>query len=71
MVLAMRRNSKQRDAKIERHHYTSTAHESQPVRSNSPAESRRGQGRLNTMANRKHGGPSMFYRDKEGYGYGY
>ncbi len=85
----MRRNSKMRDARIERHHYTDRL--SEPVHSNagtyvpgsptggglnatlrrdmpSAPNKRASYPRVSTMANRKHGGPSMFYRQREGYG---
>lgn len=90
----MRRNSKQRDARTERHHYTTTAHESVRAVSNSgqrvpggpisggtntalrrdmpgTPDKRAAYPRMNTMTNRKHGGPSTYYRAKEGFGYGY
>ncbi len=87
--MTMRRNSKMRDARIERHHYTDRL--SQPVRSNSTAyvpgspaggglnaplrrdmpsapNKRAAYPRVNTMANRRNGGTSMYYRQREGWG---
>ncbi len=87
----MRRNTRIRESFREVHHYTTTAHQSAPVRSNSgqtvsgsptgnganqtlrrdmpdAPDKRAAYPRMNTNTNRRLGGPSVYYRAREGYG---